>query len=142
MKFVESRKSGLIPKTTKVRVVSYAINHSIVSMVSGVNPLFLGGLQLQNNRTQTQELKGNARIICGLSSNFHRPPKLHLILLTYTAKMCVGYLQNVSHRGVKLVELGLRQYHQYANKNTRCYIKNFILTHRVHHSVEKINKSQ
>ena len=39
------RKIGLTPKTTNARR-SYAIcNHSISSMVFGVNPLFLEGLQ-------------------------------------------------------------------------------------------------
>ena len=41
-----SRKSGLTPNITKVRVVRYLSNHSIASMFFVVSPLFLGGLHI------------------------------------------------------------------------------------------------
>ena len=40
------RKSGLTPKTTMARVVYMLCNHSIASMVFGVNSLFLEGFQI------------------------------------------------------------------------------------------------
>ena len=42
-----TRKSGLTPKTTYRCENRTLYNHSIVSIVFGVNPLFLGGLHIE-----------------------------------------------------------------------------------------------
>ena len=61
------RKSGLTSKTTKARV-----NHSITSMVFGVNPLFLAGLHLVLIALKLHQKCPNSCI----KFNIWRPPSL------------------------------------------------------------------